>query len=281
MLASMSRSGYRHEAKVKDDAALASLLRQYSKDAPTSGYRFAWVHVRRLGWSVNHKRVHRVWRDCGLSQPRRRKRLRRGPKTVVPVKAAFKGHVWCYDFVEDVTVRGTKLRFLTVEDEFTREGLAVSVGFSMPAVRVIEVLERLFAAHGACAYVRSDNGPEFIAFALRRMLEGQGVRTQYIDPGKPWQNGKGERFNGSLRCECLNRDEFHGLLDAQTKVESWRTHYNVDRPHSSLGYLTPAEFAQGIAVPELARGRPSSSCAPPRSQGSLMACGAQDEERGG
>lgn len=273
----MSRSGYRNPPAGRDDAGLSSKLREYSKACPTAGYRFAWVHVRRDGLLVNHKRVHRVWRELGLCQPRRRKRLRRGPKLETPRQALFRGHVWCIDFMEDRTVRGQRLRILTAADEFTREGLAAEVDFSMPAKGVIEVLEGLFSEHGAPHYLRSDNGPEFISTALRCWLGKRGVKTQYIDPGKPWQNGKGERFNGSLRAECLEREVFHSLLDARVKTETWRRYYNAERPHSALGYLTPHEFAQGVRVPELERGRPSSSSAPPRSLRSHGLSGADDE----
>jgi len=266
-LIGMSRSGYRYRQKKKDDAELISKLREYSKAHPTSGYRFAWVHVRRCGMMVNHKLVHRLWRECGLCQPRRRKRRRAGPRSETPVRAEFRAHVWCYDFMEDRTINGQCLRILTVEDEFTREGLAAEVDFSMPASRVVEVLERLFSEYGAPQYLRSDNGPEFIADVLRRWLEDRGVKTEYIEPGKPWQNGKCERFNGTLRGECLDREVFHSLLDARVKTEEWRRYYSNERPHSSLGYLTPDEFARGARVPELERGRPSSS--------SFFVCAAQ------
>lgn len=277
----MSRSGYRHQQMEANDEELSSRLRECSSLWPASGYRIGWWYVRCAGLLVNHKRVHRVWRECGLSQPRRRRRLRRGPRGEMPQKATHRGHVWCYDFVEDRTVQGQKLRMLTVADEYTREGLAVEVDFSLPASRVIEVLERLFERYGAPEYLRSDNGPEFVSLALRRWLEQRGVRTVYIEAGKPWQNGKGERFNGSLRGECLSREVFYGLLDARTKVESWRRRYTEARPHSALGYLTPKEFATGVRRAALERGRPSSSSAPPRSLRSPVACGAPDEDRGG
>jgi putative transposase len=139
---------------------------------------------------------------------------------------------------------GSPLRILPVMDEFTREGLAIEVGSSMPAARVIGVLERLFVEHGALGYIRSDNGPEFIAVALRLWLAGRGVQTLYIDPGSPWQNGKEERFNGSGRDECLNMEVFASVSEARLKLEEYRRQYNGERPLSSLGYLTPLEYKQ-------------------------------------
>jgi putative transposase len=146
--------------------------------------------------------------------------------------------------LKDQVLNGAAIRILTVMDEFTREGLALEVAGSMPARRVIAVLERLLAQHGAPGYIRSDNGPEFIAVALRLWLAGQGVQTLYIDPGSPWQNGREERFNGSVRDECLNLEVFASVGEARVKLEEYRRQYNGERPHSSLGYRTPLEFKQ-------------------------------------
>jgi putative transposase len=161
-----------------------------------------------------------------------------------PLKAEYPGHVWSYDFLKDQTHQGGGFRILTVMDEFTREGLAIVARSSMPAERVTAVLERLFGEHGAPDYIRSDNGPEFIALALRLWLAGRGGQTLDIDPGRPGQNGREERFNGSVRDECLNMEVFTSVSEARVKLEAYRRQYNGERPHSSLGYRTPWEYKQ-------------------------------------
>ena len=205
---------------------------------------------------VNHKRVHRVWKEEGLTQPvkKGRKRAKGGS---VPLQATHANHVWTYDFVHDRTEDGQPLRFLTLEDEYTREGLIVAAGRSMPAERVIEVLKGLFSVRGAPEYLRSDNGPELVAIKLAEWLSKRGVQTHHIDPGSPWQNAYGESFNAILRRECLNRELFYGVLEARVKTEAWRQRYNNRRPHSSLGFRTPVQFRDGVRVPLLERGRPS------------------------
>jgi putative transposase len=155
--------------------------------------------------------------------------------------------VWTYDFLEDRTQQGTRLRILTVMDEFTREGLAIEVATSLPARRVIEVLARLVSEHGAPAYMRSDNGPEFIAIGLRGWLAQRQVQTLYIDPGCPWQNGYEESFNGTVRDECLNMHLFASVTEARVLLEGFRREYNEHRPHSSLGYCSPMEFKRAWA----------------------------------
>jgi putative transposase len=150
--------------------------------------------------------------------------------------------VWAYAFVHDHCNRGHRLRFLTVTDEFTRQSLAVETATSIKAADVLKTLQQLFAEHGAPQYLRSDNGPEFIAQAVQRWLGEQGVQTVYIEPGCPWQNGYAESFHSRLRDECLNREWFHNVREAKVVVEAWRLYYNQERPHSSLGYLTPFEF---------------------------------------
>jgi transposase InsO family protein len=165
--------------------------------------------------------------------------------------------VWTYDFVHDRTENGHPLRVLTVEDEYTREGLAVEVGRSLPASRVKEVVESLILDRGAPEYVRSDNGPELIAVELTAWLMDQSVKTHHIDPGSPWQNAYGESFNAILRRECLNRELFHSVLEASVKTDRWRSRYNTKRPHSGLGFLTPTEFRDGVRIPLLERGQPS------------------------
>jgi putative transposase len=165
-----------------------------------------------------------------------------------PVVAIAPKHVWAYDFVEDRDVHGNVLRILTVMDEFTREGLDIDAATSTSAERVISRLEHLVSVHGAPAYLRSDNGPEFVALAVQAWLAKRQIRTLYIDPGCPWQNGKEERFNGTVRDECLSLHRFNSVHEAQVRLQAYRCHYNDERPHSALGYQTPSEFKRAWNV---------------------------------
>ncbi|GAH32817.1 unnamed protein product [marine sediment metagenome] len=167
-----------------------------------------------------------------------------GPVGEIVNKAEYPNHVWSYDFVEDRTERGGKLRILVIIDEYTRECLAIRVAPSIPASVVVEVLEWLFLTRGVPSYLRSDNGPEFVARVVCQWLEASSCQTLFINPGSPWENGYIESFNDKLRDECLNREIFRNGAEAQTIVEAFRQEYNNYRPHSSLGYLTPAEFAR-------------------------------------
>ncbi len=164
----------------------------------------------------------------------------------MPLKACYPGHVWTYDFVHDACMNGQKLKLLTVVDEFTREALAIEVGTRLSSGHVSVVLTRLFQQHGAQQFLRSDNGPEFLAKLLRHWLADNGINTIYIEPGCPWQNGKGESFNGRLRDEWLNMELFLTVTEAKIRTEHWRRQYNIERPHSSLGYRTPCEFKQAM-----------------------------------
>jgi putative transposase len=207
---------------------------------PRYGYRRISALVRREE-RVNQKRIRRLWRKHRLQVQRvRRRRLRRKPPP--RLVAAYPGHIWAYDFVEDALADGTPLRILTVMDEFTREGLALDVDTSASAERVIGVLTALVAQHGAPEHLRSDNGPEFVATAVKLWLKQRGVQTLYIDPGKPWQNGKEERFNGTVRDECLNMHCFGSLAEAWVRLSAFQKEYNTVRPHSSLGDLAPLMF---------------------------------------
>jgi len=158
--------------------------------------------------------------------------------------AAYPRHVWAYDFVEDRDAHDNVLRILTVMDEFTREGLAIDVDLTTSAERVMTVLSQLVAIHGTPEYLRSDNGSEFVAHAVQAWLAQRQITTLYIDPGCPWQNGKDERFNGTVRDECLNMHLFVSVREARVRLEAFRRHYNEERPHSRLGYQTPSEFKQ-------------------------------------
>jgi putative transposase len=228
-----------------DEAELRERVRELARAHPREGYRRVWARLRRRGERVNKKRVHRLWKAEGLSLPRRRKRRRRrGPKGLGVRRAEYPGQVWSYDVIEDRTERGGKLRVLCVVDEYTRECLAIRVERSITGVIVAETLEWLFLVHGTPAYIRSDNGGEFIAGVVQKWLAESGCRTLYITPGSPWENPYIESFQGKLRDECLNREVFYNGREAQVIVEKWRREYNGDRPHSSLGYLTPAEFSE-------------------------------------
>lgn len=227
----------------KDDGELAGRLGALAAAHPRYGARRLRAMLAREGRPANLKRVRRLCRKHGLLLRQKRRRKRRGPGCGVPCRAERPGQVWAYDFVEDRTAGGRKLRVLTVADEFTRECVGVEVEHRMDARFVAATLLGLFARHGTPAFVRSDNGPEFIAKLLMRVLAIHGVTARHIEPGSPWQNGLNERFNGTLRDECLNLETFASRDQARALVRSFARDYNERRPHSSLGYRTPKEFA--------------------------------------
>lgn len=199
--------------------------------------------LRRDGWHINHKRVFRIWRREGLKVPQRqpkRARLWLNDGSCIRLRPQHRNHVWAYDFVQDRTRDGRKIRMLTVIDEHTRECLAIKVARRLNSKDVLEVLAELMVARGVPDHIRSDNGSEFTAIAVREWLGKVGVKTLYIEPGSPWENGYNESFNGRLRDECLNMELFNNLLEAKTIIEYWREHYNTIRPHSSLRYRPPA-----------------------------------------
>jgi transposase InsO family protein len=220
-------------------------IQQLARQHPRFGYRRVGVLLRRDGKPVNHKRVYRLWRREGLLVPQRPKKKRGArPKQERPCSATEPNQVWTVDCLHDQTAKGQKLRLLTVTDEFTRESLAIEVGVSLTAKRVVETLSGVIAEGGtAPSYLRSDNGPEFMALALRGDLRRQGVATAYIEPGRPWQNGFAESFHSRFRDEFLDREVFASVVEAQLRTRLWRRWYNEERPHSSLGYQTPGEFA--------------------------------------
>ncbi len=241
-LIEIARSLYHYAGEEREDEKLVKELKEIARKHPRYGYRRAWALLRRGGQNVNLKRVHRLWRKEKLSLPARRprKRVRRGGS--VPLKAEYPNHVWTYDFMQDQTSDGRKLKILTIVDEYTRESPAIRVERRMPSETVVEVLKGAFKKHGAPEYLRSDNGPEFIAEAVQEWLAGQGTKPHYIDPASPWQNAFGESFNDKVRSECLNLEIFDSLEEAKIIAEGWRREYNEFRPHSSLGYLTPREY---------------------------------------
>ena len=210
------------------------------------GYRRVTALLREEGWRVNHKRVERLWRQEGLRVPQRqpkRRRLWLGDGSIVRRRAEHRDHVWSYDFVFDRTADGRPLRLLPIVDEYTRECLSIDVGRRLNSEHVLARLAELFVRRGVPEYIRSDNGPEFTAKAVRRWLPRVGVQTLFIEPGSPWENGYVESFNGKLRDEHLNVELFDTLLEAQVLTERWRCEYNQLRPHSSLGYRPPAPEA--------------------------------------
>ena len=226
-----------------DEAALTAdiiaLARQYGR----YGYRRVTALLRSAGWSVNHKRVERIWRREGLKVPAKqpkRGRLWLNDGSCIRLRPVYPNHVWSYDFVEDRTHDGRKYRMLNVIDEFSRECLSIRVRRRLNAVDVIDVLTDLFILHGIPGHIRSDNGPEFVAIAVRTWIDAVGAKTAYIEPGSPWENGYCESFNAKLRDELLDGEIFYSLKEAQTLIEAWRRHYNTARPHSALGYHPPA-----------------------------------------
>jgi putative transposase len=239
----LSYQGLRKDQDVSE--RLKTLARRY----PRFGYRRLHQMLLREGVKVNVKRVRRLCVMLGLKLPARRKRKRRGIGIGAPVKAEHVNHVWAYDFVFDWCENGRQLKMLTVEDEFTRECLAIEVEHRMGAKGVCEALNKVMARRGAPEFVRSDNGPEFIARRLMEMLKARGVTCRHIDPGSPWQNGKNERFNGTLRDECTEMETFHHRDHARAVCRLFMRHYNQERPHSSLGYQTPEEFSRRHGLP--------------------------------
>jgi putative transposase len=204
--------------------------------------------LRRRGLLVNRKRIERIWREHGLAVPRRRRRRKIRTGHGVPVAAEYQGHVWTYDIVYDAVSSGRTMKVLTVVDEYTRVALAVHGAHTITARTVKGVLAKLFEQHGAPAVMRSDNGGEFVASEVVDWLEETGTETFHIAPGKPWQNGFGESFNGRLRDECLNEHEFWSLRHARVLLERFRNEYNTEHLHSSLDYMTPEEFASAQPV---------------------------------
>lgn len=216
-------------------------IRALSASNPRFGYRFIAALLRREGIRINNKRVYRLWRLAGLGQKRKPAYRRRHGGKHRWMSAIAPNGVWAYDFVFDTCANGQKLKCLTVVDEYTRECLAISVGARMRSCDVINVLERLTALYGSPSNLRSDNGPEFIAKAVQAWLRGRGIETTYIQPGKPWQNGVAESFNSKFRDECLDMEWFHNRREATVLIEQWRHSYNHHRPHSAIGYRTPAQ----------------------------------------
>jgi putative transposase len=230
------------------DSALCCRMSELSRENPRYGYRRVWALLRREGWAVNKKRVLRLWREQGLKVPRKQHKSRRlgmgsSENGVTKRRAEYPNHVWSYDFAMDSTEDGRRLKVMPVVDEYTRECLSLEGQRSIKACGVIDTLRRLFIERGEPDYICSDNGPEFIAEAIKEWLAVCGVKTLYIEPGAPWENAYSETFISRMRDELLESELFANLKEAQVLLEDYRDHYNHRRPHGALGYLTPAEFA--------------------------------------
>ena len=244
---SQARSTHRHRPVVPDDeprlvARLIELATQYGR----YGYRRITGLLRGEGWTVNHKRIERLWRREGLKVPQKqpkRDRLWLADGSCIRRRPEYRHHVWAYDFVADRTHDGRPLKLLTIVEEYSRECLAIVVARRLRSTDVLETLADLFMTYGLPAHIRSDNGSEFTAELIRLWLEALQVQTLFIEPGSPWENGYVESFNGKLRDELLDREIFYTLTEAKILIERWRRQYNTVRPHSALGYRPPAPEA--------------------------------------
>ena len=227
----------------EDEAALTADIVELATTYGRYGYRRITALLHQSGWVVNAKRVQRIWRREGLKVPQKqpkRGRLWLNDGSCVRLRASWPNHVWSYDFVEARTHDGRKFRMLCLIDEFTREALAIRVKRKLNSTDVLETLADVMIGRGTPDFIRSDNGPEFIAHTLRNWIAGVGTQTAYIEPGSPWENGYCESFNSKLRDELLNIEIFHSLREAEVLIESWRRHFNAVRPHSALRYTAPA-----------------------------------------
>jgi putative transposase len=255
-LVGIARGSVRYERRERDDRALRSLMKALAAKRPRFGYRRLHVLLRRekkedgtMRWQVNHKHVYRLYREEGLAMRRKaKKRLRSEARTPLdlPTRA---NQVWTMDFTHDSMAHGRKFRTLNLMDGYSREALAIEVDTSLPGARVVGVLERLKQERGMPAKIIVDNGPEFLSRVVDQWAYENGVEFHFIEPGKPTQNAYIESFNGKFRDECLNQNWFLSLNDTRRIIEEWRVDYNTTRPHSSLGYQTPIEFAARLAPP--------------------------------
>ena len=241
------RNTHRYDPQTLDDEpVLIDRMIQLATRYGRYGYRRITALLRDEGWWINHKRVERLWRQEGLKVPQRqpkRGRLWLNDGSCIRLRPQYRNHVWSYDFVHDRTRDGRGFRLLNILDEYTRECLAIDIGRSLKHDAVLHRLSDLFFRRGIPEHIRSDNGSEFTATAVRNWLKRLGVKTLYIEPGSPWENGYIESFNGKLRDELLNREVFDTLLEVKVLVGRWRREYNHIRPHSSLGYRPPAPEA--------------------------------------
>ena len=233
---------------VAKDEPVRAAMQELSGQYPRFGYRRIQVFLERRGLPMSADRAYRIWSAAGLQVPKKRPRRRIACSRPRPVPATAENRVWAYDFVFDACANGQQLKCLTVIDEYTRECLAIDVAGGIRSSRVIEVLSKLISVHGAPKVLRSDHGPEFVSKAILKWLAKEKIDTAFIEPGKPWQNGSNESFNGKFRDECLSMEWFRNRIDAKIVIETWRRHYNEVRPHSSLGNLTPHQFKQQLST---------------------------------
>lgn len=241
-LIGVARSTRRYEPREDADRELRAALRALALERPRFGYRRLKVLLGRRGWSANHKRVYRLYREEGLTVRRRKRKRVAVERTPLRLPGRV-DEVWTMDFTHDALSGGRKFRTLNLMDGYTREALAIEVDTSLPGARVVRVLEQLRQYRGVPERIQVDNGPEFISQVVDQWANDQGVALNFIRPGKPTDNGHIESFNGKFRDECLNQYWFVNLMEARERIEAWRQDYNQERPHSSLGYQTPAEFA--------------------------------------
>ena len=247
-LLSISRSTLYYQAILPEkDAPVMAVMRQLSGQYPRFGYRRIRIFLERAGYPMSPQRCARLWAKAGLQVPRKRPRKAMAARQR-PAAPSATHRVWSYDFMYDACANGQVLKCLTVVDEYTRECLAIDVAGAIRSARVIEVLAKLMRVHGMPHTLRSDNGPEFVSRALLQWVQQEQLHLALIEPGKPWQNGTNESFNGKFRDECLSMEWFRTRLEARVVIEDWRIHYNSIRPHSSLNYLTPDEFKCSAGV---------------------------------
>jgi putative transposase len=239
-----ARSSMRYRSTREPQDALRAAIREIAGEKPRWGYRFIHDRLRQRGWRVNRKRVQRLYRLENLAVRRRSKRKRSQVPRLVRPDLVCADQRWSMDFMSDALASGRRFRCLNIIDEFTRECLTIEVAHSLPAVRVIEVLERLRIERGLPNVIVTDNGTEFTSRAFDAWAYARGVKIDFIQPGKPVQNCFVESFNGTFRDDCLNLHWFTSLAAAKVEIEAWRREYNTERPHSSLKRLTPAKFAE-------------------------------------
>ena len=264
------RSTQRYQGRPRsDEAALCRRLREIVRRRPRFGYRRLTAVLQHEGWRVNAKRVQRLCRQEGLKVPQKRRKQRAlgaSANACHVRRAERQDHVWTWDFAFDRTESGTTLKWLSIVDEYTRECLALKVARSITSEDVLDTLAELFAMRGVPTAVRSDNGPEFVARAIGEWLGRVSVQTLYVAPGSPWENGYAESFHSKLRDEFLSQETFENVSAARRQTAAWREDYNHHRPHSSLGYLTPAEFAARCAASAAEQASPTAQPAPPLQQ---------------
>jgi putative transposase len=246
----LARSTWWYRAGERGDGRqqMIKRLHELSDQHPRYGFRRITALLRQEGWEVGRRQVQRLRRLEGLRVPPTKRRVaRRGHSTGLPTKATHRGHVWTWDFIADATMRGGALRMLTVLDEHTRECHVLRADRALKSGDVISLVKTAIAQHGAPEFIRSDNGSEFIAKDLQRWLAKEKIKTIYIEPASPWQNGFVESFHGRFRDECLNREQLWTLTEARVVIEDFRIQYNTQRPHSKLGYRSPAKYAAQLS----------------------------------